>query len=681
MDQRSRHPPAEPLGRARLECWKEIATYFQRDVSTVQRWEKREGLPVHRHLHDRLGTVYAYTSELDAWWSNRHPRLEPTPGARPLRRLAWRLAAAAVLAIAVLAVWHFRDAWRAGRPELAARRVWADVDPDRLGSVSRDGRYLCYMNKVTDSLAVREVTTGKERAVAHHRYPSHTGEAHTPVFSPDGRWIACSWHNQELGFDLRLVRADGSAERVLYAHPDVRWIEVADWSPDGRHVLATFRRTDRTNQIALVAVADGAVLLLKSLDWRFPFKMGFSPDGGYIVYDLPPRPESPNRDLFLLAVTPVRDNARELPLVEHPANDYLLGWVPGSHQILFASDRTGTVDAWTVRVIEGEPQGYPQLVKKDLGWAWPLGFTHSGAYYYALQTAMADVYVTALEPATGRLLAPPTPPAPRFLGTNWSPDWSRDGAYLAYVSQRHYLGRTPGARSIVIRSVASQQERVLQTSLDYAELARWSPDGRQLLVTGAESKDAVGLFRVDARTGVAVPVARAPQMGMAFFDPVWSPDQRTIFYKRRTWGVEPSPLLTRDLTTGREQELLGSVYRYSLSPDGRELAYSSFDESSEFVKILSLASGQAREVHRQPRGTGRIYSVAWTSDGTRLLFSRKGQLWRISVAGGAPEQLPVALESLRELRPHPDGQRLAFTAGVGRGEVWVLENILRSARP
>jgi hypothetical protein len=54
-----------PQGR-RLESWKEIAVYLGRDVTTVRRWEKGERLPVHRHVHHKLGSVYAYTTELDA---------------------------------------------------------------------------------------------------------------------------------------------------------------------------------------------------------------------------------------------------------------------------------------------------------------------------------------------------------------------------------------------------------------------------------------------------------------------------------------------------------------------------------------------------------------------------------------------------------------------------------------
>lgn len=51
----------------RLDSWKEIANYLRREVRTVQLWEKREGLPVHRHFHKRLGSVYALRSEIDNW--------------------------------------------------------------------------------------------------------------------------------------------------------------------------------------------------------------------------------------------------------------------------------------------------------------------------------------------------------------------------------------------------------------------------------------------------------------------------------------------------------------------------------------------------------------------------------------------------------------------------------------
>ena len=73
--------------RERLDSWKEIAAYLHRGARTVQRWEREEGLPVHRLQHDKLGSVYAYGSELDAWWESRRAGLENAPaGAGALGR-------------------------------------------------------------------------------------------------------------------------------------------------------------------------------------------------------------------------------------------------------------------------------------------------------------------------------------------------------------------------------------------------------------------------------------------------------------------------------------------------------------------------------------------------------------------------------------------------------------------
>ena len=59
-------------GDRRLDAWKEIARYLDRDVRTVQRWEQYEGLPVHRHHHQKRGSVYAYAAEIDRWRASRN---------------------------------------------------------------------------------------------------------------------------------------------------------------------------------------------------------------------------------------------------------------------------------------------------------------------------------------------------------------------------------------------------------------------------------------------------------------------------------------------------------------------------------------------------------------------------------------------------------------------------------
>src|SRR5438477_2059023 len=75
---------ATPPISQRLDSWKEIASYIKRDVRTVQRWEKQEGLPVHRLQHDAQGTVFAYRSEIEAWWRSRQNDSDDHP---PIRRL------------------------------------------------------------------------------------------------------------------------------------------------------------------------------------------------------------------------------------------------------------------------------------------------------------------------------------------------------------------------------------------------------------------------------------------------------------------------------------------------------------------------------------------------------------------------------------------------------------------
>jgi TolB-like protein/tetratricopeptide (TPR) repeat protein len=111
--------PAQPSTTDRLDSWKDIAVYLKRDISTVQRWEQREKMPVHRHLHDRRGSVYAFHSELDVWLETRRPRLKqdaetraldgvetiaPASAVRILAKLQWmRAAVATALVLAGIA--------------------------------------------------------------------------------------------------------------------------------------------------------------------------------------------------------------------------------------------------------------------------------------------------------------------------------------------------------------------------------------------------------------------------------------------------------------------------------------------------------------------------------------------------------------------------------------------------
>src|SRR5450631_1784229 len=80
----------------RLSSWKAIATYLDCSVRTVRRWERAEGLPVHRHVHQKLGRVFALKTEIDAWRQTR--ARSPDPNSRS----AWTPPTAAPRSIAVL---------------------------------------------------------------------------------------------------------------------------------------------------------------------------------------------------------------------------------------------------------------------------------------------------------------------------------------------------------------------------------------------------------------------------------------------------------------------------------------------------------------------------------------------------------------------------------------------------
>jgi hypothetical protein len=59
--------PGAPATNATLQGWKEIAGELDRSVRTVQRWEQKLGLPVHK-LGDGVGSpVFAFKDELRSW--------------------------------------------------------------------------------------------------------------------------------------------------------------------------------------------------------------------------------------------------------------------------------------------------------------------------------------------------------------------------------------------------------------------------------------------------------------------------------------------------------------------------------------------------------------------------------------------------------------------------------------
>ena len=680
-----------PLDETPLESWKEIAAHLKRDVSTLKRWEKSEGLPVHRHLHQVRSSVYAYPSELDGWWARRGPAEEASASTawtqrRPVRALAF--AVMLLLALATAGDGLVLRPSASSAEGTVSRLIWTGPLVDVLGAPSPDGTYLAVTDWETGNLAVRDTTTGVLRRLTDNG--NWRGWAEFPVPSPDGRQIAYAWFNERAQRDLRVYSLATSSERVVYARDEVEYAQPFAWTPDGSRILASLARNDRANQIALVDVGNSSARVLKTMDWRSPQKLALSPDGRYVAYDFPRKEDSSQRDVFLLAA----DGGSDELLVEHPDNDVVLGWTPDGKRLLFGSDRTGRLGIWALPIAEGKALGSPELVRADVPLLRAMGLTQEGAFYYSVRTGVSDVYTATVDARIGAVVSPPALLTPRFVGWNRSPDWSADGQLVAYVSQRDAPPRSVGwmGGTIVVRSLATGEEREIAPRLaTMGTQARWSPDGRSFLVHG-RSATGTGFFTLSAQTGEATLVLREEPPGHVQ-SPVWSPDSKSLFYLSTTPEASRR-LRVRNLETSEDREVLSrSTNNIALSPDGRSLVVRFGDpgDPASVLAIVPASGGEAKELLRvlRPHVLPPWSGLAWTPDARHILFTQTSEasrqqlfeLWRIPVEGGTPQRTGIAMEGLRNLRVHPDGQRIVFSVGQNRDEIWVMEKFLGTLEP
>jgi TolB-like protein/Flp pilus assembly protein TadD len=173
--------PYEKASKERLDSWKEIAAYLNRDVTTVQRWERLEGMPVHRHVHHKRGSVYALTSELDAWRESRKLRLEQAekeaeaeteepmvaegdqkPRAVPRPRRWVPLVGLGLLAFFAVAYLAYRDrAGNAARPQIRSLAVLP------LKNLSGDATQEYLADGMTEALIGRLSSIRNLRVISH----------------------------------------------------------------------------------------------------------------------------------------------------------------------------------------------------------------------------------------------------------------------------------------------------------------------------------------------------------------------------------------------------------------------------------------------------------------------------------------------------------------------------------
>jgi Tol biopolymer transport system component len=570
---------------------------------------------------------------------------------------------------------------------IVTRRVWAGPGVDLTGSPSPDGTFLSFVDWTTGDLAIRDLATGASRHLTDKGPWSESEQmALFSAVSRDGRHVAYSWLNGNVSWEVRAIRVDGGEERVVVG-PSLTWLQPYDWSSDGRHLLVRVVDTTGANQLGIVPVGGGAFRSLATItDGRSPLRATFSPDGRFVVFDDRADGNPPQKDVYVVPV----DGGRNRALVEHPANDVVLGWSPDGSTVLFASDRTGTLAAWLVPVEDGRAAGTPVLVKSDLWRASGMGFTRDGAFFYGIDVGSGDVYSASVDVASGRVLTPPTAASQRFLGSNSTPEWSPDGQYLAYVS-RQGPGPMGTGSVIVVRSLTTGEERTIASDMSTFQGLRWSPDGRFLLAAGTDNRSNSGVHTVDVQTGATRRIAETPS-GAYLGWPVWLGNGASVAYIERSWADARDRVVKQDVSSGQVVEL-GRwsmheqwVNNLAASPGGDSIAFVMTDAEARApgIVVMSTAGGPAREVVRLPPMVYVPRDLTWTPDGTRLMYvtgapndaDQPWQIWAVAAAGGEPYRIGIQDVGLSQLRIHPDGRRIAYRAGEDQTEVWVMEDFL-----
>ncbi len=567
--------------------------------------------------------------------------------------------------------------------ELTMKKVFTAAPRDLVGAPSPDGRYLSTVDWTTGDLAVKEIPIGKLHRLTHKgTWAESTEYALVSIWSPNGKKLAYSWMNEEEFFELRIIGLDGSEPRILYGNREKFSVQPFDWSPDGKHILAGLGEKQRVTQLAAISVLDGSVQILKEglIDSGL-----YSADGNFIIYDfVSMTQESRGSDIALLPV----QGGEEIPLVEHPAHDFSLCWDPNGERFLFLSDRTGNMDIWALEMKESRPQGEPYLLKKNMGRITPLGFTENGDLYYAIYTSMNDVYTASLDLEKNSLSTLPKRTEELFMGANSSPDFSSDGKYLAYISRRTFGPGRFEPLAICILSLESGEKLELFPDLEHIRFIRWSRDGKNFFSYGFDRKGRTGLYSIDTQTGETDFILKCKPNEEFIMELGVFPDAKRIVYKKYKRGKAGTgsimSIRVRDLQNGTEEEIYhkenaSESHHVALSSDGMWIAFDDRDPRW-ILKVIRVIGGESRELCRTKSGE-TITSFDWRPE-TREIFFTKGisgkpnQLWRVNLERGEPQRIDLSMRRLMQLRFHPDGKRIAFSAGYIEVELWVMENLL-----
>jgi len=371
--------------------------------------------------------------------------------------------------------------------------VWTGPGASHLGGVSRDGRLISGIDAESGNLVVRNLASGEERRVTHKSGSKEF--AYFSAISPDSKWIAYAWFNDDAFYDLRIANVQTGESRTLFRNEEAGFVQPCAFSPDSKQILTLLFRKDNISQIALISALDGSVRVLKSLNWVYPKKMDFSPDGRWIAYDNFAYERTPQRDIFLLAA----DGSREVRLVENPAEDGFPVFSADGARVYFLSDREDGPAVWSITVANRKLERIHAAATRTI----LLGATRS-SLYYAVRHGGAEIYRTTIDLAVGQLTT-----RPEKIGEGTSVSISPDGAQIAWLARYGTENFGADSRYIAIRKPDGKIAAVTP-KLAHIEKISWSGDGKGILASGSDGKGRAGVYRVDVATASHALAENAP---------------------------------------------------------------------------------------------------------------------------------------------------------------------------
>jgi Tol biopolymer transport system component len=661
MDEPSPGSPASerPL-EDRLDSWKEIAAYLKRDVTTVQRWEKREGMPVHRHLHDRMGSVYASRADLDAWMRSRNLRVEKENGSAallpdpppPPPRTTFFTRPIFVLPLVALAlaigVWlwlqrteHF---WRNPIADARFQKITDFDGLEQAAAVSRDGNLVAFLSDRDGQMDVwiTQTASGEFHNLTHGSFSELVNPSiRTMGFSPDGSLVTF-W-----------VRKPGSSSESIgiwgvpvlggEPRPYLEGVAEFDWSHDGSQLAYHTPGPGDPLFVSNGGMQPGSQPIFTAptgLHSHFPL---WSPDGRYLYFVQGSLPDK--LDIWRIpraGGTPERITTHN-GHVSHPVFlnrrtlMYLASDPDGSGPWLYSMDverrvahrLTPGLDRYTSLAASADGRRLVATLASPKRTLWRLRIDDSSTASAAAQISLTTS--TGFSPRLGSnylLYVSAT-------GTNesiwklvngtatelWSgqgarifggPAISPDGLHVAFSVVQH------GQSLLYVMQADGTNARIVTDSLDLQGAPAWAPDGRSI-TSAAEDHGVPHLFRVplDGHSPVAF-------IGEYSVDPAWAPDGRFVVYSGADIGTtfsvkavtaEAAPYTFPSLTLTR-----GARHLVFL-PGGQALVFLRGDIRHKDLWMIDLKTGAERQLtHLTSEFDVRDFDIS--PDGREVVFER-----------------------------------------------------------